>query len=384
MSASPPAEGVAVDAVSPPLAVLRVYHSGVVTAWRARDAALAAEEVDVVLASAAVWEEAGARRRVARRPGERVLAVPTWGRHPYAFVYDPRPLWRELRRRPLDVLDVHEEAASLAAAEVRLLAVLAGQGRVPFCVYRAQNLAKRFPVPFRWIQRWILGAAAGAHTCNEASGEILAAEGLRGPVVNLGLGVDLDVFAPGEGRVVEAGRLRVGFVGRLAADKGLDVALAAVDGLDGVVLEVVGDGPERPAVRAAAGRAPGAVVDHGPLPPEQVAALMGELDVVVVPSRTTPEWVEQFGRVAVEAMAAGAVVVASDSGSLPEVVGDAGMVLPEGDVAAWRAALERLRDDVDERVARAGVGRRRARRWSWPELARTQAAFYRCLAGVAS
>ena len=62
-------------------------------------------------------------------------------------------------------------------------------------------------------------------------------------------------------------------------------------------------------------------------------------DVVVVPSLETPSWVEQFGRVAVEAMASGVVVVASRSGSLPEVVGEAGVLVPPGDVGALADAL---------------------------------------------
>ena len=99
-------------------------------------------------------------------------------------------------------------------------------------------------------------------------------------------------------------------------------------------------------------------------------------DVVAVPSLDTPSWVEQFGRVAVEAMASGAVVVASRSGALPDVVGDAGLLVPPGDVDALAEALARLRDDPSLRRDLQTAGRERAQRYAWPAIARRQADFY--------
>ena len=88
-------------------------------------------------------------------------------------------------------------------------------------------------------------------------------------------------------------------------------------------------------------------------------AFYRRIDALVLPSRSTPRWVEQFGRVLTEAMACGAVVVGSDSGEIPHVIGDAGVVFPEGDVTALSAALRRLADDVDERRTLAAAGRQR-------------------------
>jgi glycosyltransferase involved in cell wall biosynthesis len=96
-----------------------------------------------------------------------------------------------------------------------------------------------------------------------------------------------------------------------------------------------------------------------------------------VPSLETPGWIEQFGRVAVEAMAAGTPVVASDSGSLAEVVGDAGILVPPGNPAALAAALARLAESPGERNRLAARARRRAERWSWPVIACRQAELYR-------
>ncbi|RPI51817.1 MAG: glycosyltransferase, partial [Chloroflexi bacterium] len=84
-----------------------------------------------------------------------------------------------------------------------------------------------------------------------------------------------------------------------------------------------------------------------------------QLDVLVVPSRTRPNWKEQFGRVAVEAMACGVPVVGSDSGEIPHVLGDAGLIFAEDDVAALGGHLVRLMQDAGLRAELAGKGRRR-------------------------
>jgi glycosyltransferase involved in cell wall biosynthesis len=361
------------------LTVLRVYHSGVVGEWRRRDRALRALGVDVALVSARRWNEGGAD--VALATGDDAFVVParTLGRHPYRFVYDPWSLWRALRGRRVDVIDVHEEPASLAAAEVMVLARLAGR-RAPVCLYSAQNIPKRFPVPFRWIERATLRRAAAVHTCNQQAGRILRHKGFAGRIADLGLGVDVERFAPdpraGERTPAAPGAdLRVGYVGRLEPHKGVEVLVAAVAATPGVVLEIVGDGPARGRVEQAVDRAG---VGHrvtlvGYSDPDRLPATYRRMDVVVVPSLSTPSWIEQFGRVAVEAMASGVAVVASRTGALPEVVGQAAWLVEPGDVAELAQALAALRDDPAARIRLAAAGTRRAQHYDWTPVAQRQA-----------
>ena len=70
-----------------------------------------------------------------------------------------------------------------------------------------------------------------------------------------------------------------------------------------------------------------------------------QLDVLVLPSRTTPTWKEQFGRVIVEALWCGVPVVGSDSGEIPWLIGltGGGLMFPEGDHAALAGGSTRLR-----------------------------------------
>jgi alpha-1,3-rhamnosyl/mannosyltransferase len=106
---------------------------------------------------------------------------------------------------------------------------------------------------------------------------------------------------------------------------------------------IAGSGPLRAQVRRL-----------GRIPEADVAALLDLAEVVAVPSRY-----EGFGLPALEAMAAGTPVVAADATSLPEVVGEAGRLVPAGAVEAWGAAISDLLADPGERdrLGRAGLER---------------------------
>jgi glycosyltransferase involved in cell wall biosynthesis len=370
------------EAAEPRLRVLRIYHSAVVGPWRRRDRELQALGAEVVLVSPRRWNEGGKDVDLAAEGDRFVVPSATVGSHPYGFVYDPRPIWRVLRSHTFDVIDVHEEPASLAAAEGWLLARLAGS-RAALCLYSAQNLPKRYPVPFRWIEQAMLRRAAGVHTCNDAAGDVLRRKGFSGVVRDLGLGVDVEKFAPADAASAPdpPALLRVGYVGRLEPHKGVDVLVAAVAAIEGVSLEIVGAGPERQMLERAV-RDAGAVgrVSFGGFHEQGgLADVYRRFDVVVVPSLDTPSWVEQFGRVAVEAMASGVAVVASRSGALPGVVGDAGVLVTPGDAAALAEALAAMRDDPARRAELAAAGPARAAEYAWPAVARRQLDFYRRL-----
>jgi glycosyltransferase involved in cell wall biosynthesis len=93
-----------------------------------------------------------------------------------------------------------------------------------------------------------------------------------------------------------------------------------------------------------------------------------------------PSLYEGFGLGALEALACGAPVLASHAGALPEVVGDAGLLLPPGDPAAWTAALERVLGDPALEADLRQRGPAQAARFSWARAARETLAVYRRIA----
>jgi glycosyltransferase involved in cell wall biosynthesis len=362
--------------VSPRIAVLRVCHSGVVTSWRRRDRELEAEGAAVTLVCARVWNEGGRPVPLEPAPDEPVVGLRTLGRHPNLFVYDPIALWRALKTAQYQILDIHEEPVSLAAAEVQLVAYLARR-RTVICLYSAQNIDKRYPLPFRWLERAALRRAAAVHTCNDEVEPILRRKGFRGIVENLGLGVDTDPYTSHD-EARQPGPVRVGYVGRLEAHKGVAVAIDAMTLVPCCHLEIVGGGPQRAELerRVEARGLADRVQFSGATTAESLPEHYKSFDIVVVPSLETRTWIEQFGRVAVEAMAAGVPVIASESGALPEVVGDAGVLVAPGSASSLAVALRRLAADPNERARLGNLGRKRAARFSWQQVARRQLKLY--------
>lgn len=371
------------------LRVLRVSHSAAVDEWRGRERAIGALGVDVQLLSANRSSEGAGSVDFHARPGETARGVATWGTHPALFVYDPRPIWAAMRK-PWDLIDIHEEPFALATAEILLLRALR-RNKAPVVLYTAQNLRKRYPIPFRWFERWALRAAAGISACNVDAAEIVVAKGFAGRPRVIPLGFDPEKFAPTH---EDPARLRttrdhgavgnapivVGYLGRLLPEKGIDVLLDALSLDPRLHLRVGGVGPHLTHMLAAVHEQ--GLTDRfeyvGAVAPHDVTAYFGSVDVMAVPSLTTPSWTEQFGRVAVEAMACGVPVVASDAGALPDVVAGAGIIVPEGDARSLADAL--VSAAGPHRVELRAAGLARAATCTWGAVAAEYLDLYRSVA----
>jgi glycosyltransferase involved in cell wall biosynthesis len=264
-------------------------------------------------------------------------------------------LGKQIRRVRPDLVHIDEEPYNLATAQTLRLARRAGARSLFFSW---QNILRSYPLPFRVLERYVLNHADYGIAGNQEAAEVWRAKGYRGPLAVIPqFGVDPEVFEPARTR--ESGRgFIVGYVGRLVEEKGVDLLLEALAGLEGMWRAYIqGSGPARQSLQSQTrdlGLA-GRVTFDDWIPSAQMPGYYQQLDAVVVPSRTRPNWKEQFGRVLVEAMACGVPVIGSDSGEIPNVIGDAGLVFPEDDVHALRGHLSALLRDLD---LRADLGRR--------------------------
>lgn len=288
----------------------------------------------------------------------------------------------ELARIRPDVLHMDEEPYNLATWLGLRAARRLG---IPSLFFTWQNIQRSYPLPFRRFEqdsyRWAAHALAGS----EGAAHVLRAKGCATPITVLPqFGVDPEMFSPAQGLRAEDAPFTVGYAGGLLPEKGGGDLLRACAGLAGDWrLLLAGEGSAGAALRGLAREL--AVADRvefaGRLPSTHMPDFYRRLDAFVLPSRTTPAWKEQFGRVLIEAMACAVPVVGSDSGEIPHVMGEAGLVFPEGDRDALRVHLQRLVDDAALRARLGDAGRARVlERYTMARVAAQTVALYRQLA----
>lgn len=376
------------NAVTRPLRLLTLGHSYVVGTNRALARAMAeagAGEWEVTAAAPASFPGDLGPIRLRPLEGERVEPVAVRGPGRIHTMTYGRGL-RALLGRPWDVVHCWEEPFILAGAQI------AGwtppEARLVFATF--QNLPKRYPPPFRWTERFAMGRADGwiafGHTVQAAL------EGRPGyatrPHRVIAPGVDTTLFRPDAagGAAVraslgwgDAGPPVVGYLGRFVPEKGLDTLMRGLDGATEPWRALfVGGGPMEGALRTwAAPHGERVRIVRG-VTHEDVPRHLNAMDVLCAPSRTTPRWREQLGRMLTEAMACGVPVIGSDSGEIPHVVGEAGVIAPEDDMGAWSRAIDGLLADPARRASLASAGQARIEaKFALPVVARRHLDFFR-------
>lgn len=282
-----------------------------------------------------------------------------------------------------DIVHIDEEPYNLVTAHITRIA-LKNDARTIFFTW--QNLLRAYPPPFRWIEQYCYRSASHALAGNRDARRILYQKGYRGPVsVIPQFGIDPDIYQSKRSTMRSNDVPVIGFVGRIVPEKGLDTLLDAVAGLDGrVEVHIIGSGTAQPELEAQASRLGigDAVRFPGPVPPAEVPDLLASFDALVLPSRTRPNWKEQFGRILIEAMACETPVVGSDSGEIPHVIGDAGLTFPEGNAETLRIQLKKILNDSEYARELGQKGRQRVlERFTQKQIAEQTYDVYRSVAG---
>ena len=211
-----------------------------------------------------------------------------------------------------------------------------------------------------------------------AARDVTACLGVRPQAMTvIPLGVDQTVFRPRpkaprrENRILTTASADVPLKGLTYLIDAYALLLERYPDLELVVIGQLREGPtsRKLADLGLAGR----VIFVNDLTDDEVAEHYAEATICV-----TPSLYEGFGLPAAEAMSCGAPVVVTDGGALPEVVGDAGVVVPKGDSAALTEAISALLDDPARRAALGAAARERARgAFSWDVAARSYEAVLR-------
>ncbi|HYV77063.1 MAG TPA: glycosyltransferase, partial [Streptosporangiaceae bacterium] len=361
----------------PRLAVLS--HSAIEPSYQRKWAQVAAAGFTVRLYLPDRWPETG--RWIRAKPSSagnlfvEVLSAVWPGRVARWF---PRGFKAALGGFRPDLVLAEEEPYGLACA----VAARAAAGlRVPFIFYTWENLVRGYRWPQGRLIRAVTARAAGAIAGNRDGLAVLRRWKLRGGTAVIPqYGVDGRMFRPQPAATCRrrlGWTLRgpvIGFVGRLLPEKGIETLLAAAARLPKTVrVVIVGNGPHAAALRGLAAPLRDRIRFMPAVPRARIPDVLGALDVLVLPSRTTPAWKEQFGRILAEAHACGRWAVGSDSGEIPHVLGSRRFVFPEGDATALARRIRPLL----ARRAPASIRRRVLARFSEQAVAGATAGFLR-------
>jgi len=334
-----------------PLRIASIAHPAVSSeAGRLRYPFLAAKgDVELHLIVPAVWREFG-RTIVAEPPRETDFSVhvlpirlPQAGPMTWYLHFYPG-LRRLLRQLDPDVIHLWEEPWSIVALQAQML-----RRRAAVVLEVDQNILKRLPPPFESIRKYVLRHTDHVLSRSPDATMVVRARCYDGPVTPIGYGVDVTTFTPlAHPRSDASGPFRIGYVGRLVEEKGLDEALDAM-AMSGapVTLSIMGEGPYEGKLReriAALGLEQ-RVSFQGWGAPGDVANFLRSLDALVLLTRTTNVVKEQFGRVIIEAQACGVPVIGSTCGAIPDVVGHGGWIVPEREPQALRTLLTQIASD---------------------------------------
>ena len=337
-----------------PLRIVSIAHPAVSSeAGRLRYPCLAAKsDVELHLIVPAIWKEFG-RTITAERPTETGFSVhvlpirlPQAGPMNWYLHFYPA-LGRTLRQIDPDVIHLWEEPWSIVALQARML-----RRRAALVLEVDQNILKRLPPPFEAIRKHVLRRTDHVLSRSPDATMVVRAHGYAGPVTPIGYGVDTATFTPRPDPAQERGGrgFRIGYVGRLVEEKGLDDMLEAMAASGAQVsFGIMGEGPHEAKLRervAALGL--GQRVSFQPWgSPADVANFLRSLDALVLLTRTTKAVREQFGRVIIEAQACGVPVIGSTCGAIPDVVGDGGWIVPEQHPQAVGKLLDQIAADGD-------------------------------------
>lgn len=297
--------------------------------------------------------------------GYRIFAIDTFLQGNGArYFYRPIGLIKAWLQFKPQIVHLEEEPWSWVALEIALLNLFL---RKKLILFTWENLEVPMGFLQRLIEKFVLRQVDLVIAGSCGAKERIERRGFGGRVEILPqFGVDPKVFKLQEGTVLKKKLgiegFVVGFVGRLVEEKGIGTLLEAVSKIEDASILLVSTSPRLPDEFSKLAKDLGVdrnlVLATGVLH-QDLPKHLSLMDVLVLPSKTTPIWKEQFGRVLIEAMACQVPVIGSSSGTIPEVIGDAGLIFKEGNALDLQAKIEQLKSSpkVRQELAQKGYQR---------------------------
>lgn len=364
-----------------------------------------APDIEVTIVVPKRWRPGGVMKdTIEAKPWQdgnfRVVPVSNFSTHNQGALCFGTELIQLLKSFRPNIIQVEQGSKSLAYAQMITLNRLLGlKAKTVFFTW--WNLPYTLKFPIVRLEKYNLDHTDGIMVGNEAGYRILRDKGFdRTMQVMPQLGVDETLFKPHDSTAlrsslgIQPNDFVIGFVGRFVPEKGLHTLLNAVANLNhrnrSFKVLLLGRGEMKAELlnRAQELGIGDRIVQLDSVKHHEVAQYISAMNTLVLPSETTAKfktltsvgWQEQFGHVLIEAMAAQVPVIGSDSGEIPNVIADTGLVFPEGDATALAHHLCHLIDDrtFAEDLGRQGYQRCMAK-YTNHALAKETLEFYRSL-----
>ena len=335
------------------LRVLVVSHAYVTGVNQGKLDAIAATDTRVGLIVPTGWKASGWQKTLQlETPYSSIKVYPTkiwFAGRVGAFIYAPWTIWQAIKEFRPDIVHVEQEVFALSSLELALITKIMGI-RVAF--FGWENLDRRLSLPRRWIRNFVLKTAKLIVAGNQEGQKLVRQWGYHKILeVMPQIGVDAALFAP---RTRDrTNQFRIGYLGRMLYQKGIDTLFDTAKHLDGwgysIKVILCGSGTDETALKAEAQQQEvSQLIDwRKGVPHNRVPEVLNEFDVLVLPSKTGEIWQEQFGHVLIEAMCMGIPVIGSTCGEIPQVIGRDDLVFPEGDALSLATIVKKMIDEPD-------------------------------------
>jgi glycosyltransferase involved in cell wall biosynthesis len=340
-------------------------------------------DIEVTVVVPRRWRPGGVQNKIIetqpRQEGSfRVVPVPSFSENNQGLLTFGTEIISLLRQFRPQIIQVEQGAKALGYAQLITLNKLLGL-KAKNLFFTWWNLPYDLKFPVSVLEAYNLGNTHGVIAGNQDGVEVLRHHAYHGPAkVMPQLGVDENRFRPQPQPElksqlgIQPDEFVVGFVGRFVEEKGLLTLGKALAGLKGRPWKwlLLGRGPLQSVLmeKAAEWGIKEQLIWVESVPHDEVPRYINVMDSLVLPSETNYQfktltavgWKEQFGHVLIEAMASKVPVIGSDSGEIPYVIGDAGLVFPEGDVSALQNCLVSLMEQPELAAKLGHLGYERA------------------------
>ncbi|MFN4245992.1 MAG: glycosyltransferase family 4 protein [Brevinematia bacterium] len=341
--------------------ILYIWHAAIEKEYRKLLWEIAKKGHKVFLVIPHRWTESSRDQRFTRYPeDENITVIPlvvVFRNHIRSFFFINKfKIISILSKVKPDVIYIKEEPYSLASFQWVFLARLFSPNST-IVIESDENLAVSHPLPFKLTERYVLSKIHGIASVPTAGIDLYRNKNFKGLQFKTSYFVDTSIFHPISQKEakkafpeIKTNNLKIGFVGRVTEEKGIDTIIEAIHKLKKdkieVKLYILGKADEkyRKYLEEIIEKlfVKENVIFLKPRPLNEIVFFYNVIDVLVLPSKTTPWWVEQFGRVIIEAHACGTPVIGSTSGEIPFVVNDKRMIFPENDPTELAKILEKF------------------------------------------